>query len=246
MFVILCGKSGSGKDAICKKLIEDGYTPIISATSRPMRDGEVDGVDYNFVDKDTFLQFIEHDFLIEYRSYNTLVDNVPDTWYYGIKKEPLDENIQHSVILDLEGAKSFLDYYGDDNWCVIYIGCNDETRKERVMNRGSFDETEWNRRLADDKIKFSKDNINEIADFMILNNKGCDIKSVAYEVDYCAEIQTTKPWFRTNKKKRNRNKEITDIEDFIKEKEINKIFLDIDGVVIHSCQAMVDILNKKY
>lgn len=58
------------------------------------------------------------------------------------------------------------------------------------------------------------------------------------------KFKQKKEWFRYNKK--DNNKEIIDIEKFIKEKNIKKIFLDIDGVIIHSCQAMVDILNKKY
>ena len=140
MFVILCGKSGSGKDAICKKLIEDGYTPIISTTSRPKRDGEVDGVDYNFVDKDTFLQFIEHDFLIEYRSYNTLVDNVPDTWYYGILKQEFDQlGKNYVVILDIDGTREFKDYIertkGPDHCKVFYIFASDDVRKLRAVNK---------------------------------------------------------------------------------------------------------------
>lgn len=41
MIYILCGKSGSGKDYIMKKLIQYcGLSPIVSWTSRPMRDGE--------------------------------------------------------------------------------------------------------------------------------------------------------------------------------------------------------------
>ena len=245
MNIVLVGMSGCGKDSIMKTMIKKyGYKSIVSYTSRPMRDGEVEGREYNFVSKDKFIEMIKNNELIEYRTYNTLLNGEKDVWYYGLKKEELSDNEKYIVILDLEGAQSFLDYYGNDNWCVIYIGCKEETRKQRAMLRGSFDETEWNRRADDDKIKFSKENIERISDFMISNNFGRKIEEVAYEIYYCAEIQTKKEWFRYNKK--DKNKEITDIEEFIKEKNIKKIFLDIDGVVIHSCQAMVDILNKKY
>ena len=244
MNIILCGMSSSGKDTIQKILIEKyNYKPLISYTSRPKRENETNGKEYNFISKDEFINMINNNELVEYRSYNTLVNNNPDIWYYGIKKEELSEE-KYVVILDLEGTKSFINYYGDENWCVIYIGCEDETRKKRAMSRGSFDETEWNRRLKDDKIKFSPSNIKEISDFMILNNDGRSIESVTYEVFYCADIQTKKEWFRNNKKEK--KKEVENIENFIKEKEIKKIFLDIDGVVIHSCQAMVDLLNEKY
>lgn len=39
---------------------------------------------------------------------------------------------------------------------------------------------------------------------------------------------------------------IRDIDSFIADAEIDKIFLDIDGVIFHSCQAMIDILNERY
>lgn len=41
-------------------------------------------------------------------------------------------------------------------------------------------------------------------------------------------------------------KVIKDIDSFITDNEIDKIFLDIDGVIFHSCQAMIDILNERY
>ena len=41
-------------------------------------------------------------------------------------------------------------------------------------------------------------------------------------------------------------KEIKDIDNFIDERQIDKIFIDIDGVIFHSCQAMIDILNERY
>ena len=41
-------------------------------------------------------------------------------------------------------------------------------------------------------------------------------------------------------------KVIKDIDSFIDERQIDKIFIDIDGVIFHSCQAMIDILNERY
>ena len=64
MVLILCGKSGSGKDAMAKNLVERGFKPIISSTSRPIRKGETDGVEYNFVTREKFEQLIEYDELV--------------------------------------------------------------------------------------------------------------------------------------------------------------------------------------
>lgn len=171
MIAILCGKSGSGKDYISKRMISDyGYIPIVSWTSRPIRENETDGVEYNFCSKREFEYMIENDKLIEYRKYNTLYNGVEDVWFYGLIKEEFDKDKDYIVILDLNGTESFMNYVGEDNCTVFYIDCDDEVRTDRAKQRGSFDETEWNRRLKADAKDFSFDKIRNVADFIIYNN----------------------------------------------------------------------------
>ena len=228
MNIILTGKSGSGKDRIIRELVEKYYyTPIISHTTRPKREGEKEGREYYFISKKKFLEYKEADYFIEYRSYNTLVNGVSDTWYYGVMKNPTYafEVKKYAVILDLEGAKNFIKYAGRKNCKVIYVDCDDKIREERAKARGSFDQTEWNRRLEDDNKKFNEKNLNKIIDFKVSNNG--DFEETMKNI--CSSI-----------------KEIQDIKEYIKERRINKIFLDIDGVVLHSCEAMAKILNKVY
>ena len=50
--IILVGQSACGKSAIYKQLVKKGYKGLITNTTRPMREGEVDGKDYNFLSKD--------------------------------------------------------------------------------------------------------------------------------------------------------------------------------------------------
>lgn len=55
MLKILMGKSAAGKDTLLNKLVAQGkYKPIISYTTRPMREGETDGVEYHFVTETQF------------------------------------------------------------------------------------------------------------------------------------------------------------------------------------------------
>ena len=169
MLMILCGKSGSGKDAIQTKLERYGYHRLVSYTTRPMRENEKNGVTYNFVSKDQFLKMMESDQLIEWRSYNTLVNGVEDTWYYGLKKTSLCSYITYTVILDIEGAKEAVRYYGADKCFVVYVDVPDDTRKERAVQRGSFDETEWNRRLEDDNIKFADSELEGLVNYRVSN-----------------------------------------------------------------------------
>ena len=170
MVLILCGKSGVGKDAILKQLVERGYKPIISTTSRPIRDGETDGVEYKFVSRAEFENLIEADKLVEYRKYDTLVGGVPDVWWYGVVKESLEDGERYVVILDVKGAKDFISYYGKDKCYVAHIAAADVIRTERAKKRGSFDEYEWERRMKADKYDFRDEAIADIVDVTIDNS----------------------------------------------------------------------------
>ncbi len=162
MITILFGKSASGKDSLLKKMVSDGYEPIVSYTTRPMRTGEIDGVDYHFIDKKTFDEYTRNGVIFESRSYDTLVEGKRDRWYYG--SPSLDVNSADYVgILDIDGVKSYLQHYGADNIIPAYVMVSDEdARKKRAQERGSFDETEWNRRFLDDQSKFSAEALREL------------------------------------------------------------------------------------
>lgn len=161
MIRIYLGKSAAGKDYFYRKDIkENGYKPVVSYTTRPMRENEVNGKDYNFIGVFKFhiLKFFGR--IIESRSYKTLVNNKRATWYYGTPriKNPKDNYV---VVVDIEGAKALVKAFPDD--CeVIYINADEDIRTKRAMNRGSFDETEWNRRLLDDEIKFSESQLKSL------------------------------------------------------------------------------------
>ena len=158
MIVLLVGKSASGKDTYLHEFTKVGYKPIISYTTRPIRDGEEDGVDYNFVSEEEFNSLIEENKILEYRSYNTLYEGKPEIWYYGSPKINAQQN--YVGVVDVDGANTYIEKYGEENITVIYIYVSDEVRTERAKLRGSFDETEWNRRLADDNIKIERHLIN--------------------------------------------------------------------------------------
>ena len=183
MITILIGKSASGKDAILRTFKRNfGFTPIISTTSRPIRKKEVDGVDYIFVSAQTFKYMVDIGCFIEYRSYNTLVNGEPDVWYYGVQTFELEPDKNYIVILDVEGAREFIKYFGKENIRVVYIHADDDVRKSRAKRRGSFDETEWIRRLNDDAVKFSSDVCSDIVDLRIHNNGGLSLDDITYEI----------------------------------------------------------------
>lgn len=179
--IVLMGKSCCGKDSVRRELEKWGYKYIISYTNRPIRENEVDGIDYNFINRGQFEKMIMTEQMIEYRTYDTLVNNIPDKWYYGLKKEKLDPKGCYVVILDLDGTENFIKYYGKKNCYVVYMCCPKEERKRRAIERGSFDITEWKRRLIDDDKAFKAKKLNKLTDFTVvnMNNEIEDIPKIA-------------------------------------------------------------------
>lgn len=166
--IVLCGKSGCGKDTLSKMIEKLGYKFVISTTTRPIRPKESEGNPYYFRDTEYFKNLIENDGLIEYRTYNTLVDNVSETWYYGVENSEVNPKTQYVVVLDILGLKEFKKKF-KNRITAFYVHVDDEERKSRAMKRGGFDETEWNRRLEDDLNVFSASELKENVDFVVYN-----------------------------------------------------------------------------
>lgn len=178
MIKLYFGKSSAGKDTFMKKAVAAGAIPIISATTRPPRVGEVEGIDYYFKSDNEFKSMIDKNQLIEYRRYKTTVGGKKAIWFYGTPEINGDiKNNTYVGILDIDGVKSFLNRYGSDDIELIYVEVSDDNvRETRARFRGSFDEIEWERRKLDDEEKFSNKNLQELANMYgksiikILNN----------------------------------------------------------------------------
>lgn len=151
---ILCGKSASGKDYMLKKMVNEyGYKPLISYTDRPIREDEVNGVEYYFKTKKEFDCLIDNNELIEHREYNTCVNGIKDIWRYGLGKLKLDDK-EYVTIMDLEGAKSLIKYYGDENCRILYLHAPLSVRKKRCVKRGDYNKKEFERRAREDDLDF--------------------------------------------------------------------------------------------
>ncbi len=177
MITILVGKSASGKDAIQKVLTQSGYTPMVSTTTRPMREGETEGVDYHFVDDKTFKQMAAEDEFLEYRSYNVINNEI---WYYGTPKTELETDKNYVKIVDLKGAETLVNHYGRENCFVVWVFADDITRQHRAESRGSFNYEEWNRRLKDDAVKFSAGRLGSLANYIAFNGEHSELSDVIH------------------------------------------------------------------
>ena len=133
MVTIIVGKTASGKDSICKKLIAlYNYKRIVTYTSRPKRKGEKDGVAYHFIDKEDFLEKIKEDFFAEWKSYET----VDGTWYYGTALSELENTEENTLlIMTPQGYRDICKKLKNKPKC-IYIYANNKTIQERLIFRG--------------------------------------------------------------------------------------------------------------
>jgi len=142
---------------------------IISHTSRPIRPNESECNPYHFITREKFEKMINNNEFIECRTYNTLVNNVSDIWYYGVHKNSIDlSKNNYVVVLDISGLMEFKKHY-KEYITSFFIDVDEQTRRSRCIDRNDFDETEWNRRYLDDKKKFTDDVINREVDYVIEN-----------------------------------------------------------------------------
>lgn len=176
--VVICGFSASGKDKITKYIADNyNYKMIISHSSRPMRSSESEGNPYYFISREQFEKMLHNNEFIECRAYNTLVNNKPDTWYYGVHKDSIDlSKNSYIVVLDVLGLVKLKQHFRD-NITSFFINVDEETRRNRCLNREDFDIVEWNRRYEDDKRKFTDDVVNREVDYIVDN----------YDFDECIQ-----------------------------------------------------------
>jgi len=123
--IILVGESASGKSTIEKQLVKSGLNKIVSYTTRPMREGEIDGNDYHFISENTFLDSLDQNLLAEYTVYNG--------WYYGIAHEDcLDNSV---VVVEPHGLRQLLKIK-DLHIKSFYIQVPERVRLKRMVDRG--------------------------------------------------------------------------------------------------------------
>ncbi len=162
----IMGKSSSGKDTIYKKILEKNYLNlkrIVMYTTRPIREGEADGIEYIFVNNNRFQYLQSEGKIIESRSYQTIYGE----WkYFTVNDNQIDlKNYNYLMIGTVESYKKTKKYYGNEFIVPIYIEVEDGLRLERALTRErqqTFPKyEEMCRRFLADQIDFSEDKLME-------------------------------------------------------------------------------------
>lgn len=162
----IMGKSSSGKDTIYSRLLAEeklDFQNIILYTTRPIRQGEVQGREYYFVDENRFREFQQAGKVIEYRTYQTV--HGPWTYFTADDGQVNLEERNYLAIGTLESYSNMRKYYGEDKICPVYIEVEDGERLRRAMMREESQENpryaEMCRRFLADTDDFSEDNLHK-------------------------------------------------------------------------------------
>ena len=158
----MMGKSSSGKDTLYKEILSrmPEIKTVTLYTTRPIRDGERDGVEYHFVSEETLKHYEEDGKIIEKRTYDTVYGQ----WKYATIDDGqinLDEN-DYLMIGTLESYIKTKEYYGNENLIPLYIEVEDKERLMRAIVREQQDHPGYEevcRRFLADQKDFSEDNL---------------------------------------------------------------------------------------
>lgn len=179
----IMGKSSSGKDTVYKKILKDlELNPLVLCTTRPMRENEQQGREYNFVDREYFDSLMLENKIIEKRIYNTVYGE----WIYFTSEESVDLHKGNYLgIGTLESYVKMRDHFGAETMIPIYIEVEDGLRLTRAIQREQNEKqpkyTEMCRRFIADSADFSEENLAAAGIEKRFDNGG-DIEECIYKI----------------------------------------------------------------
>ena len=154
--LIVSAPSGSGKSTIVHYLMEEHpefrLAFSVSATSRPPRGEERDGVDYYFLSEEEFRRHIENNDFLEY-------EEVYEGRFYGTLKSQVEEKLAAGMNVvfdvDVKGGINIKRYYGAEALSIFIQPPSVEALRERLMNRKTDDMAQIEQRLANAEYEMS-------------------------------------------------------------------------------------------
>mgnify|MGYP005839399985 CR=1 FL=1 len=170
LILIISGPSGCGKDTVSDMLSEkEPYIErTVTTTSREKRKGEVEGRDYNYIDRETFEEKITEGYFLEY---NEFVGN-----YYGVPRGPVEEKLAKGrdviFVIDWNGARKLKAAMPEDVVSIFLLPPSLQDLRERLENRGREEADVIEKRINQGKIDITH---YDEYDYVVLND---DLESV--------------------------------------------------------------------
>lgn len=144
LFILISGPSGTGKTSVIKALCENDTTLAfsISATTRPPRSDETNGVDYHFLDQTEFEDLIQSDGFLEWVKYGE--------HYYGTLKSTIESTVESGkdliLEIDVHGAQKIKNL-GLRYTSIFLLPPSLASLEKRLRNRKTESDSELQQRL---------------------------------------------------------------------------------------------------
>jgi len=178
LLIIVSSPSGGGKDSVIQALLNmmSNSTRLITTTSRPMRPGNKEGIDYYFITEQEFKNKIENNKFVEYNIYS---DN-----YYGTQKKHLQETLENNEVVFTQmevNGKNNLDKLKIPHLSIFLLPEDLDVLKNRIEKRGGLNEKQ-----IQDRIETAKNEIKRSTnyDYRVVNEENKLNKTI----DIIAEI----------------------------------------------------------
>lgn len=190
----LMGKSASGKDSIYKRLrsLCPELKSIVLYTTRPIRDGEQEGVEYHFIGQKQLKKLEQSGKVVEVRTYQTVFG----PWSYATVDDGQINLAQadYLVIGTLDSYEKLREYYGKEKLVPLYVTVDDGVRLERAIARERQQQepkyTELCRRFLADEADFSPERLAELDVMEAFENQ---------ELEVCVQAIADRIWRETGK-----------------------------------------------
>jgi guanylate kinase len=140
--LVFIGESGSGKTTLVTELTKrypEKFKKVVTCTSRPMRVGEVDGVDYNFLPEEYFADNLTL----------VLTKRTADGFHYGTRRSDLFSDTHHLLLTSRLSGIGRLSRLGHTNIIAVRMSISPELRIKRMLQRGDSTEEISNRLVVD-------------------------------------------------------------------------------------------------
>lgn len=182
--LVLSGPSGAGKSSLIKKIEDEigAYYFSISTTTRPMREGEVEGVDYHFVSKEQFKKDIEEEHFLEYARVHGN--------YYGTSLRPVKKALKEGRLvifdIDVQGHDAVQKRLADITTSVFVTTPTLCELKHRLNARGT-DAKE----IIDGRIEMAKREVQRISeyDYLVVNDNLDEAAAVLVNIAKAARMK---------------------------------------------------------